>query len=502
MDELSYVTTLSNHRGRQKSNRPSLQLCTPYISTGIVLSHRSKLMIQYDLASQHRFITDIDTHTMNKPVSPSEKDRQQLGQQVASSSSSLTDANRASPTSKRRATSNHSEAATPGRAFLSADATTRSTIQEPHSIDLNNAVTPSEEDGRQQLDPQVTRSSSSSLTDANKASPTSKRRTAGNRSEAATPGHPLFPADAATRSTIPEPRSIDLVFGLGRGYRYEGNRTLKEMVKGWWASYEVATSNERIRIKRIVVDHLLSQPGNPRFLTLDPTQHVWKELTYKESVQKTMTAFSNLGYKYKQMTDVASGGASKLVTPCAKRMASSSDSGEDAAPPNKLARSYKTDTTNNDLGIPRSIDIVCGGPFFRAPGNVAFSQLIERSVSRYEAADKNARMKINREIVELVKAQPGAPRFLTKNPTTGVWEELSFKKSVSKTSQTFRNFLPRSKPMSKATSDDESEFDGEAGVEEQDGPTRVVPGMVQDFLSVRGMRKTTSDDESEVNTPL
>ena len=91
-------------------------------------------------------------------------------------------------------------------------------------------------------------------------------------------------------------------------------------------------------------------------------------------------------------------------------------------------------------------------------GNVAFRPLIERSFSRHDAGNMCAREKINREIVELVKAQPGAPRFLKKNhPTTKVWKELLFRKSAEKASQSFRN--ARSSAMSKATSDDESEVD-------------------------------------------
>jgi hypothetical protein len=154
------------------------------------------------------------------------------------------------------------------------------------------------------------------------------------------------------------------------------------------------------------------------------------------------------------MSDATSGGASRVATveeekaKRSKRKAASSDSGVAAAPPKKiqLQRYCDADTTTTDLEEPRSIDIVCGrgcSRFTKAAGNVAFRRLIERSFPRYEAGNMCAREKINREIVELVKAQPGAPRFLKMNPTTRVWEELSFRKSAERTSQAFRDFRSR-----------------------------------------------------------
>jgi hypothetical protein len=85
--------------------------------------------------------------------------------------------------------------------------------------------------------------------------------------------------------------------------------------------------------------------------------------------------------------------------------------------------------------------------------------------------------------VELVKAQPGAPRFLKENPTTKIWEEMSFKDSMAKVQRTFRTF--RSKTMSKATSDDEYEVDAddesvlvvlddESGVDDDDESVVVI----------------------------
>jgi hypothetical protein len=303
------------------------------------------------------------------------------------------------------------------------------------------------------VDQQVT---SYSMTDA-KASPlSSKGRTASDDSEAATPdaGHSFSAADAPISSAIQEPRSIDFVFGLGRGYRYEGNQIFKEIVKNCRVSYEFATSCERIKIKYRIVDHLLSLPGKPRFLTLTKL-FAWKELTYEESVQKTSAAFSNLRYNkinYYQIREASGGAESTLASapPCSKGEASSSDSGVASAAAPKRMTQLHTDTNASDLEKPRSIDIVCGRGWGMAPGNVGFRHLVESYFWTYEGASKHDRMKINRAIVELIKEQPGAPRFLTENRTTRVWEELCFKKSVEKIAQTFRNFRPRSKPVSKA----------------------------------------------------
>ena len=153
------------------------------------------------------------------------------------------------------------------------------------------------------------------------------------------------------------------------------------------------------------------------------------------------------------MSDAATSGSASSVATVeedekAKRIerkAASSDYGVAAAPPKRtqLQCYCNTDTTATDLEEPRSIDIVCGrgcSRFTKAPGNVAFRLLIERCFPSYEAGNMCVREIINREIVELVKAQSGAPRFLKKNPTTRVWEELSLKKSAERTSQAFRDF--------------------------------------------------------------
>ena len=106
---------------------------------------------------------------------------------------------------------------------------------------------------------------------------------------------------------------------------------------------------------------------------------------------------------------------------------------------------------------PREIDIVCGrgcGRFARSPGNVAYRQLVDFSRWRYEEAEKHSKLDISRRIVQDIKAQPGIPRFLMENPTTRAWEELSYKKSVEKTSQTFRDL--RTKPMVVHTPEEEA----------------------------------------------
>jgi hypothetical protein len=164
-------------------------------------------------------------------------------------------------------------------------------------------------------------------------------------------------------------------------------------------------------------------------------------------------------------------------------------------PPNRYEpqRSYSHDTITTNLEQPRSIDIICGrrcGRSFTKSklGNAAFRKLIEHSAWKYEAANNlQKKRKVNREMLELVKAQPGAPRFLTENPTTKVWEELSFKRSLRKTSQTFRYYFGK-KPMSKATSsDDESEVD-------DDDNASVV---VQDLRSKTISKATSSDSDDE-----
>lgn len=130
----------------------------------------------------------------------------------------------------------------------------------------------------------------------------------------------------------------------------------------------------------------------------------------------------------------------------------------------------KSKSANTVREPPREIDIVCGrgcGHYARAPGNVSYRRLVGLSLSRYEKARKYSKVEISREIVQVIKAQQGTPRFLMENPTTKVWEEISYTKSVAKTSQAFRN--ARSRTMSKATSADESDVDDdEAGVSDDD----------------------------------
>jgi hypothetical protein len=124
----------------------------------------------------------------------------------------------------------------------------------------------------------------------------------------------------------------------------------------------------------------------------------------------------------------------------------------------KRASTVGATTSTSILESPyRAIDIVCGrgcGRFAKSSGNLAYRQLVESSRWRYEEAEKHTKVNISAEIVKLVKAQPGTPRFLRSNSTTKVWEELSFKKSVEKTSQTFRDL--RGKPLISPTKEEEA----------------------------------------------
>ena len=142
-------------------------------------------------------------------------------------------------------------------------------------------------------------------------------------------------------------------------------------------------------------------------------------------------------------------------------------------------RTKKKSKTTYAVGeAPREIDIVCGrgcGHYARAPGNVSYRRLVGLSLSRYEKARKYSKVEISREIVQVIKAQQGTPRFLMENPTTKVWEEISYTKSVAKTSQAFRN--ARSRTMSKATSADESDVDDDEGGVSDDDESYVIQDL-------------------------
>ena len=164
-------------------------------------------------------------------------------------------------------------------------------------------------------------------------------------------------------------------------------------------------------------------------------------------------------------------------------------------------RKKKSKTTYAVGEAPREIDIVCGrgcGHYARAPGNVSYRRLVGLSLSRYEKAEKHTKVELSREIVQVVKAQQGTPRFLMENPTTKVWEELSYTKSVAKTSQTFRDLLGSKTSMSKATSDDESKVDDESVVPMMNNrmPTTasfLPPATKRRFTTGRHPPRTTAD---------
>jgi hypothetical protein len=121
-------------------------------------------------------------------------------------------------------------------------------------------------------------------------------------------------------------------------------------------------------------------------------------------------------------------------------------------PRNKVSRNGKADTKNpprngkdESRNSPvlslRSSDVICGrgcGRHSKAEGNRKFHELVKSMQDVYDSAPKKRKSAISKTVVDRVRSQKG--RFIYKHPRTQRWAELSYKKSIEKTSQTFRDY--------------------------------------------------------------
>jgi hypothetical protein len=375
-----------------------------------------------------------------------------------------------------------------------------------------------------------------------------KRKTASVESNVTAAHRPK--KNSKTANNVEEsPRAIDIVCGRGCGlFAFApGNIAYRRLVDLSRWRYEEAEKHRKVEISREIVQVVKAQPGNPRFLMENSTTKAWEELSYKKSVAKTSQTFRDLLGSKTRISKATSDDetevddesgvpmmnnrmptTSSLLPTVTKRNPYPQDtaardmdemrlllqeitaSAESEVTP--TSRPKKNSQTAYTVGEPpRAIDIVCGrgcGRFASAPGNVAYHRLVGLSRWRYEEAEKHRKVETSRAIVQVFKAQPGTPRFLMENPTTRAWEELSYEKSVAKTSQTFRD-LTRA---IKATSDDETEVDDESGVPMMNNriPTtssflplatkrRFTTGHSPPTTAQTTISKTRSDDESEVD---
>jgi hypothetical protein len=114
-------------------------------------------------------------------------------------------------------------------------------------------------------------------------------------------------------------------------------------------------------------------------------------------------------------------------------------------PINNNTRSKKSRSLYPEVEDAGPNDVVCGrgcGNLGKSEGNLAFRQLVEMNIDKYEEAEKQCKVHISRMIVAEIRKRNG--KFLLYDLDNRTWNDMTDKKAVEKTSQTFRDL--RSKP--------------------------------------------------------
>jgi hypothetical protein len=102
---------------------------------------------------------------------------------------------------------------------------------------------------------------------------------------------------------------------------------------------------------------------------------------------------------------------------------------------------------------PGARDIICGrgcGRHSKAEGNLAFREMVLSMRDQYDKAERTIKAKISRRVVDHFRKDNH--RFMNFDPVTKCWTELSYKKSIEKTSQTFRDIRSKKEKSPSTTS--------------------------------------------------
>jgi hypothetical protein len=102
---------------------------------------------------------------------------------------------------------------------------------------------------------------------------------------------------------------------------------------------------------------------------------------------------------------------------------------------------------------PGARDIICGrgcGRHSKAKGNLAFREMVLSMRDQYDKAERTKKANISKRVVDQFRKDKN--RFMSFDPVTKCWTEMSYKKSIEKTSQTFRDIRSKEEKSPSTTS--------------------------------------------------
>lgn len=136
--------------------------------------------------------------------------------------------------------------------------------------------------------------------------------------------------------------------------------------------------------------------------------------------------------------------------------------------------------------IPCAIDVLCGrgGGSSRQLGNLTFREVIAANKATYSTLTKKQKMMMARQVVDLIHNAGGS--FLSRDATTGLWQDIGLPRSLEKTSQALRE---KTKPDESEEADEQPASVISCNSEGSDQQTAVANN--------RTMRKAKSNDQAQ-----
>lgn len=98
------------------------------------------------------------------------------------------------------------------------------------------------------------------------------------------------------------------------------------------------------------------------------------------------------------------------------------------------------DTLMTSIENPHNHDVLCGrgGAIYKHVGNYTFRYLVLLNKNIYFKSKKSEKIRIARSLVTAIHGQIPPGRFLKQDPESGLWNEISEKRAIEKTSQALR----------------------------------------------------------------
>jgi len=98
------------------------------------------------------------------------------------------------------------------------------------------------------------------------------------------------------------------------------------------------------------------------------------------------------------------------------------------------------ETLMTSIENPHNHDVLCGrgGAIYKHVGNYTFRYLVLLNKNIYFKSKKSEKIRISRSLVTAIHGQIPPGRFLKQDPESGLWNEISEKRAIEKTSQALR----------------------------------------------------------------